>query len=839
MPSRLVAAVFALILSSATVDAGTRSDAITSRIGAGVETVGTSGYTTAGDLGAATYKRDVSLKACGFQSADGAFWSLAEVTINIAMCGAIPDDGIDDTVAIRAAMSLSTGKTLFIPKGEWNICATSGTEVLLWDQQMQIEGDGKDSSILRVCAATPATIDAVRANPAAGAIKIGWSIRNLSILPETAGLTARHGFHIDLDDLAGEILSHFTMYNVNIGEFRKRAFSMNKGGEGFAAVTVTIASPGVVSWAAHGFAADQKVRIKTSGALPTGLTANTTYYVRNPTANTFELSATAGGASINTSGTQSGTHTGYADPTNPDGFFLSRVTDSSFTGGPQADADVFLDNSGDSLYFARNLGYGPTTTGVGIHTRPVAGAAQQVFEDWNITTAAGAVDIIDGLQVKIIRGQLEQAFAFTGPTVSGGLGCMIRLRGTTQQTEILGINANAQGRVHNICFEDSAARNTVRDSMLTGVTTAAGNKHFIYGASTSENKEQNNSLYFDGVPGSGPKVTNSSTVSQPYGLKTVGDAAYVILNTDKVVQTSVALTSPRNWTLPPASSMKASDRILIQDPVVVLKRVTSNVNVVRSGSDTINGVTSFALNWPGASVEFVTDGVSTWTTDPRLTGVRFMTDADETILATDRSLKTSSAFTSARTKTLPAANTFPMGTQLVFFDAAGTLTQTNTITFARAGSDTFSDGSTSVILRAPLSTLILHSNGNTIWEVIILDEQGSYTPILTGVTNVAASTANTTYYHRSAGNRPAESVTVWGQVSVDPTAAALTKLGISLPTPSNLTTAFQCGGMAGATAVNQNGPIIGDATNDRAELDFTATDIANQPMQFQFTCMVQ
>lgn len=75
-------------------------------------------------------------------------------------------------------------------------------------------------------------------------------------------------------------------------------------------VTITIASPGVVTWTGHSFVANDVVYLTTTGALPTGLTATTKYYVRNPATNTFELSATSGGASINTSGTQSGTHTG-------------------------------------------------------------------------------------------------------------------------------------------------------------------------------------------------------------------------------------------------------------------------------------------------------------------------------------------------------------------------------------------------------------------------------------------------------------------------------------------------------------------------------------------------
>jgi microcystin-dependent protein len=73
--------------------------------------------------------------------------------------------------------------------------------------------------------------------------------------------------------------------------------------------TITIASPAVVTRSAHGLASGQLVYFTTSGALPTGLTANTRYYVRNATLNTFNLSTTPTGSIINTSGSQSGTHT--------------------------------------------------------------------------------------------------------------------------------------------------------------------------------------------------------------------------------------------------------------------------------------------------------------------------------------------------------------------------------------------------------------------------------------------------------------------------------------------------------------------------------------------------
>ena len=74
-------------------------------------------------------------------------------------------------------------------------------------------------------------------------------------------------------------------------------------------VTVTIAAPCVLSWTAHGFVGGEKVHLTTTGALPTGLVVNTTYYVTGVTTDTFQLANTAGGVPISTSGTQSGVHT--------------------------------------------------------------------------------------------------------------------------------------------------------------------------------------------------------------------------------------------------------------------------------------------------------------------------------------------------------------------------------------------------------------------------------------------------------------------------------------------------------------------------------------------------
>ncbi len=76
-------------------------------------------------------------------------------------------------------------------------------------------------------------------------------------------------------------------------------------------VTITLASPGVFTWTAHGLYPNATITLATTGALPTGLTPGTTYYVLGAslTPNTFEVSASANGAAINTSVSQSGVQT--------------------------------------------------------------------------------------------------------------------------------------------------------------------------------------------------------------------------------------------------------------------------------------------------------------------------------------------------------------------------------------------------------------------------------------------------------------------------------------------------------------------------------------------------
>lgn len=76
-----------------------------------------------------------------------------------------------------------------------------------------------------------------------------------------------------------------------------------------ATCTISNASPAVVT-VTNTFVANEPIVFSTTGALPTGLTAGTVYYVSatSLSGSSFKVSATAGGALINTSSAGSGTH---------------------------------------------------------------------------------------------------------------------------------------------------------------------------------------------------------------------------------------------------------------------------------------------------------------------------------------------------------------------------------------------------------------------------------------------------------------------------------------------------------------------------------------------------
>ena len=176
----------------------------------------------------------------------------------------------------------------------------------------------------------------------------------------TFQLAAIHGTSLDTWPGTGTFTNRSTVFTSTSQP------NMVQGGKAsgtaLGTFTVTIASPAVFSKTAHGLVAGEEVYFTTTGALPTGLTASTKYYVISAglTADAFEVSATSGGSAINTSGSQSGTHSVYRFSAFSSGdiLFIGNGTDNWY----QMNQDYTFAN-------LRNVNTSPPISNVGAYYR--------------------------------------------------------------------------------------------------------------------------------------------------------------------------------------------------------------------------------------------------------------------------------------------------------------------------------------------------------------------------------------------------------------------------------------------------------------------------------------
>ena len=111
---------------------------------------------------------------------------------------------------------------------------------------------------------------------------------------------------------------------------------------------------------------------------------------------------------------------------------------------------------------------------------------------------------------------------------------------------------------------------------------------------------------------SGAVVVDQASVDAQSTLATTrGDAAYVMLATDRHVLLTAALTVARVWQLPAASAYKAGRRLVVRDAVGGVSS-TNTLTIQRAGTDTIDGATTLVLDTPWEGAELVSNGTDAW-----------------------------------------------------------------------------------------------------------------------------------------------------------------------------------------------------------------------------------
>jgi hypothetical protein len=169
-------------------------------------------------------------------------------------------------------------------------------------------------------------------------------------------------------------------------------------------VSMTIAAPCVVT-ATRNLADATPITFSTTGWLPTGLLPGVTYYVKYLTATTFNLAATAGGAAITTTGTQSGTQ--YISPR---GVLLSSLSGADGYTPLYQNAFTVSDASRFLLVFGTN-DYGSTI----LDPMLIRWSDQESLTTWYpaVTNQAGSVRLSHGSKIVTTLQSRQEILVFT------------------------------------------------------------------------------------------------------------------------------------------------------------------------------------------------------------------------------------------------------------------------------------------------------------------------------------------------------------------------------------------------------------------------------------------
>lgn len=154
---------------------------------------------------------------------------------------------------------------------------------------------------------------------------------------------------------AGNEMSNVFAYDANdAGQIKLRAAIEECGNYEFkleagagciptSTVTISVADPGVATaLEGHGLTVGSPVVFASSGTLPTGLTAGTTYYIiaAGFTATAFSVALTPGGVGIETTSAGTGTHTVTGQPAGATALFIGMPGEGTIGGGDANSASL-------------------------------------------------------------------------------------------------------------------------------------------------------------------------------------------------------------------------------------------------------------------------------------------------------------------------------------------------------------------------------------------------------------------------------------------------------------------------------------------------------------------
>jgi hypothetical protein len=176
--------------------------------------------------------------------------------------------------------------------------------------------------------------------------------------------------------------------------------------------TITIAAPGVVTYAGTTLTDGMALILSTTGALPTGLTSGTVYYVGGVSGTTFKLATTfanaLAGTFITTTGTQTGTH-----------YVMSNgIPVTSLGGASDVPALVNFATVSDASRFT--IAFGCTPFGGGdLDPMLIRWSDQESVVNWTpaITNQAGFLRLSHGSEIVTAVQTRQEIVVFTNTSI--------------------------------------------------------------------------------------------------------------------------------------------------------------------------------------------------------------------------------------------------------------------------------------------------------------------------------------------------------------------------------------------------------------------------------------
>lgn len=359
-------------------------------------------------------------------------------------------------------------------------------------------------------------------------------------------------------------------------------------------VTISNASPGVVTLTAHGYNNGDQVSFKSAGGtLPTGITQDNVYFVVNKAANTFQISNSYAGGAITTSSAGSGT------------FHVLCADNRIISAGAYA--------SVSSRLIGRILGVLPS-----VSTGWASG-----FTEATVATPAVAASIsptggffaIPGRN----QGSMVQNTAVPSATVRYPLTMVSNSDGTFNDagtSAFQALNISTAAVTGTLPLTRGGTGQTSKAAAFDGLSPMTSGGDLIYGGSSGTGTRLPNGSAGQFVKSAGttlaPLWATLATTDMPLSAAT-STGGGTITNTSDYVICNPSAATPITITLPAANTVKKLLFLSKKD-----SDTASPVTISRAGSDTINypgvgTVTSIQLNSQNDSVTLLSDESSVYT----------------------------------------------------------------------------------------------------------------------------------------------------------------------------------------------------------------------------------